>query len=237
MTSMIRNTNNEDRDHVQNLDEITTESGGENLNREISEPSLESTTDNRDNCAMNMCHETVQEVSENAESESESDIEKKHIKRNPRFDRERHWADIWNIQQTLWTFRRHWANLLDIQQALGIFGIRWGYVTDIGQTFGRHCTNIGQTLGRHLADFGQTLSRLWADIGQTLGRLWADFGQTLGGHWANFGQTLGRHWGDNNTSIWQRHRCLIIFIITVMVISSIAVTLAVVLVPRSPGMS
>merc|ERR1719362_2336679 len=37
------------------------------------------------------------------------------------------------------------------------------------------------------------------------------------------------------TSIWQRHRCLIISIITVMVISSIAVTLAVVLVPRIPG--
>ena len=39
------------------------------------------------------------------------------------------------------------------------------------------------------------------------------------------------------TSIWQRHRCLIISIITVMVISSIAVSLAIVLVPRTPGMS
>ena len=39
------------------------------------------------------------------------------------------------------------------------------------------------------------------------------------------------------TSIWQRHRCLIISVIIFLVISSIAATLAVVLVPRTSGMS
>ena len=39
------------------------------------------------------------------------------------------------------------------------------------------------------------------------------------------------------TSIWQRHRCLIISVIIFLVISSIAATLAVVLVPGTSGMS
>ena len=39
------------------------------------------------------------------------------------------------------------------------------------------------------------------------------------------------------TSIWLRHRCLIISVIFFLVISSIAATLAVVLVPRTSGMS
>ena len=86
---------------------------------------------------------------------------RKHIGRNPRFDREghalgrnwEHWADIWDIKQTLC---RHWAD-------------------------------TGQTLGRHWADTGQTLGRQWADIGQTLGRQWAEIELILGKHWADIG--------------------------------------------------
>ena len=43
--------------------------------------------------------------------------------------------------------------------------------------------------------------------------------------------------GTTKTSIWLRHRCLIISVIIFLVISSIAATLAVVLVPRTSGMS
>jgi hypothetical protein len=56
---------------------------------------------------------------------------KKHVARNPRFDRERHWADIWDVE--------------DIGQTLG----------DIGQTLGtlhKHLAGIWQTLGGHRAD-------------------------------------------------------------------------------------
>ena len=52
----------------------------------------------------------------------------KHIGRNPRFDREGHWAEIGNIGQILRTLSRHMG--------------RWA---DIGQTFGRHWADIGQT--------------------------------------------------------------------------------------------
>jgi hypothetical protein len=94
---------------------------------------------------------------------------KKHIGRNPRFDREQH---------------------------LGTFGRHMEHWADIGLTEGRHWEDIGQTLGRHLAHIGKTLGRHWEDIGKTLGRHWADFGQTLGRHWADIGKTLGRHWAD-----------------------------------------
>ena len=43
--------------------------------------------------------------------------------------------------------------------------------------------------------------------------------------------------GTTKTSIWLRHRCLIISVIFFLVISSIAATLAVVLVPGTSGMS
>ena len=43
--------------------------------------------------------------------------------------------------------------------------------------------------------------------------------------------------GTTKTSIWLRHRCLIISVIFFLVISSIAATLAAVLVPRTSGMS
>ena len=71
MTSMIPNTTNQNQEHVENLGEVTEERGGENMNREIiSEPSLENETasDNGDNLATNMGHNTSQEVFENAES-------------------------------------------------------------------------------------------------------------------------------------------------------------------------
>ena len=66
---MIPNNSNQDHGHVQDLDEITAESGAEK--REISETSLQSksASDNGDNCVINICHEIVQETSENAESE------------------------------------------------------------------------------------------------------------------------------------------------------------------------
>ena len=88
--------NNQDHDAAKNLDEIVAQSGFENiqiapmspnpnheqdnhtkahmeekLTRKISELSIESdtSTSNGDNCATNTCRETVQEASENAESE------------------------------------------------------------------------------------------------------------------------------------------------------------------------
>ena len=63
-----------------------------------------------------------------------------HIGRNPRFDREQHWAEFGDIGQTFETLGRHWAD-----------------IGDIGQTFGRHWADIGKTCGRHWADIRQTL--------------------------------------------------------------------------------
>ena len=54
---------------------------------------------------------------------------KKHIGRNPRFDREQHWAEFGVIGQTYGTLGRHWAV--------------------IGKILGRHWADIGQVLGRH----------------------------------------------------------------------------------------
>ena len=74
----------------------------------------------------------------------------KHIGRNPRFDREGHWADIWDIghiSRTLGRHMEHWAEIV--------------------QTYGRYWAHIRQMLGRHWADIGQALGRHWADIGQT----------------------------------------------------------------------
>ena len=53
----------------------------------------------------------------------------KHIGRNPRFDREGHWADIWDIAQTL---GRHWADIG--KKTLG------SHQADIGQILGRQCS-------------------------------------------------------------------------------------------------
>ena len=40
--------------------------------------------------------------------------ELEHIERNPRFDREQHWAEIGNIEQTYGTLGRHWCPLIKL---------------------------------------------------------------------------------------------------------------------------
>ena len=37
-------------------------------------------------------------------------VKRKHIGRNPRFDREQHWAEFGDIGQTYGTLGRHWAD-------------------------------------------------------------------------------------------------------------------------------
>ena len=54
----------------------------------------------------------------------------------PRFDREQHWADIWDIRQVLIKIK-HYAN---IEQTLGRY---WGHLADIGKTLGRHWEDVG----------------------------------------------------------------------------------------------
>ena len=62
MTPMIPNTTNQDHDAVKSMDNIVADSDDKNLTVKISEPLVKSETasDNEDNCATNMCAETIQ---------------------------------------------------------------------------------------------------------------------------------------------------------------------------------
>ena len=74
----IPNPTNQDHDAVESLGKIAADGEGQSLTSKISEPSIESETDNGDNCATNTCPKTIQEVSEKTVSEGKSDIEKKY---------------------------------------------------------------------------------------------------------------------------------------------------------------
>ena len=88
-------------------------------------------------------------------------FKKKHIGRNPRFDREQHWAEIGDIGQTYETLSRYWGHwglqeeFGDIGQILwklGRFCGHWADIRDIRQklgTLGRHWEDIGKILGRY----------------------------------------------------------------------------------------
>ena len=74
MAPMSPNTNHESQDQEQEENNQPKARNQEKLTRKISELSIESdtSTSNGDNCATNTCRETVQEASENAESEGKN---------------------------------------------------------------------------------------------------------------------------------------------------------------------